>query len=45
MAIFIVLPWLVPGLHIIDRLVIPPVTWLLGLFEHLALLIGGPGAG
>lgn len=36
MLVFIVLPWLVPGLHLVDRLVFPPVVWLLGRYLDLA---------
>lgn len=42
MAVFIVLPWLFPGLHIIDRLIGPPMEWMLGLFEHIVALVAGP---
>jgi Zn-dependent protease len=42
MAVFIVLPWLVPGLHIEDRLVGPPMEWMLGLFEHIVAFAAGP---
>ncbi len=42
MAVFIVLPWLVPGLHIVDRLVGPPMEWMLSQFEHIVALVAGP---
>jgi Zn-dependent protease len=42
MAVFIVLPWLVPGLHIVDRLIGPPMEWMLGLFEHIVAFVAGP---
>jgi Zn-dependent protease len=42
MAVFIVLPWLFPGLHVVDRLVGPPMDWMLAQFEHLVALVAGP---
>ena len=42
MAVFIVLPWLFPGLHIVDRLVGPPMEWMLSQFEHIVALVAGP---
>lgn len=42
MAVFIVLPWLFPGLHIVDRLVGPPMEWMLDQFEHIVALVAGP---
>lgn len=42
MAVFIVLPWLFPGLHIIDRLVGPPMEWMLSQFEQIVALVAGP---
>jgi Zn-dependent protease len=42
MAVFIVLPWLFPGLHIIDRLIGPPMEWMLSLFEQIVALVAGP---
>lgn len=42
MAVFIVLPWLVPGLHIVDRLIGPPMEWMLAQFEHIVALVAGP---
>ncbi|MEP7223143.1 MAG: site-2 protease family protein [Novosphingobium sp.] len=38
-GVFVVLPWVFPGLHLVDRIVIPPVSWLLEHFQALALLI------
>lgn len=42
MAVFIVLPWLVPGLHIVDRLIGPPMDWMLSQFEHIVAFVAGP---
>ncbi len=42
MAVFIVLPWLFPGLHIVDRLIGPPMEWMLNQFEHIVALVAGP---
>ena len=42
MIVFIVLPWAFPGLHIVDRLVGPPMEWMLGQFEHIVALVAGP---
>ncbi|WP_298174224.1 site-2 protease family protein [Novosphingobium sp.] len=42
MAVFIVLPWLFPGLHIVDRVVGPPMEWMLNQFEHIVALVAGP---
>jgi Zn-dependent protease len=42
MAVFIVLPWLFPGLHIVDRVVGPPMEWMLNQFEHIVVLVAGP---
>ena len=42
MAVFIVLPWLVPGLHIVDRLIGPPMEWMLSQFDHIIALVAGP---
>lgn len=41
-AVFIILPWLVPGLHIVDRLIGPPFEWLYDQFQHLAMMVAGP---
>lgn len=40
--IFVILPSLVPGLHLVDRLILPPIGWLLEQFQHLAMLVAGP---
>ncbi|MDF8335028.1 site-2 protease family protein [Novosphingobium cyanobacteriorum] len=40
-AVFVILPWLVPGLHIVDRIILPPVGWLLDHFVALASWIAG----
>ena len=38
--LLLILPWLVPGANIVERLVVPPVRAILGLF---LLLVGlGP---
>jgi Zn-dependent protease len=42
MIVFIVLPWAFPGLHIVDRLVGPPLEWMLTQFEHIVALVAGP---
>lgn len=42
MIVFIVLPWAFPGLHIVDRLVGPPMEWMLTQFEHIIALVAGP---
>lgn len=42
MAVFIVLPWLFPGLHIVDRVIGPPMEWMLSQFEHIVALVAGP---
>ena len=41
MLIFIVLPWIVPGLHLVDRVILPPVGWLLEQYLNLARLVAG----
>ena len=40
-AVFVILPWLVPGLHIVDRLILPPIGWLLDHFQLLAAWVAG----
>lgn len=42
MVVFIVLPWAFPGLHIVDRVVGPPMEWMLSAFEHIVVLVAGP---
>ncbi len=42
MAVFIVLPWLFPGLHILDQLIGPPMEWMLGQFEQIVAFVAGP---
>jgi Zn-dependent protease len=42
MIVFIVLPWLVPGLHIVDRIILPPIGWVLEQFYLLASFVAGP---
>lgn len=42
MFVFIVLPWAFPGLHIVDRVVGPPMEWMLSQFEHIVMLVAGP---
>ncbi|MEZ5736534.1 MAG: site-2 protease family protein [Novosphingobium sp.] len=37
----IILSWLVPGLGIIENVVLPPVAWLRGLFLQLAIVVAG----
>lgn len=41
MGVFIVLPWLVPGLHVVDRLIAPPVDWLLERLDLLVQAVAG----
>lgn len=42
MIVFIVLPWLIPGLHLVDRIILPPISWMLEQYQHLAALVAGP---
>ncbi len=42
MAVFIVLPWLFPGLHIVDRVIGPPMEWMLSQFQNIVALVAGP---
>lgn len=42
MIVFVVLPWAVPGLHLVDRLILPPVDWMLSQYAHLVTLVAGP---
>jgi Zn-dependent protease len=42
MAVFIVLPWLFPGLHIVDRVIGPPMDWMLDQFGRIVTLVAGP---
>jgi Zn-dependent protease len=42
MIVFIVLPWLMPGLHLIDRLILPAMSWMLDQYMHLIGLAAGP---
>jgi len=42
MIVFVVLPWLVPGLHLVDRLILPPVSWMLDQYQHIITLVAGP---
>lgn len=42
-ALFVLVPQLVPGLHLIDRFVLPPVGWLVGNLASLAMLVAGLG--
>ncbi len=42
MIVFIVVPWLMPGLHLVDRLILPPVSWMLDQYQHLITLAAGP---
>ena len=43
MIVFVVLPWLVPGLHLVDRLILPPVAWMVDQYQHLITLVAGQG--
>ncbi|WP_225206489.1 site-2 protease family protein [Novosphingobium huizhouense] len=42
MGIFLVLPYLVPGLRLVDRIVLPPVQWLVEQYQHVAAWAAGP---
>ena len=42
MIVFIVVPWLMPGLHLVDRLILPPMSWMLEQYQHLITLVAGP---
>ncbi|WP_225010411.1 site-2 protease family protein [Novosphingobium percolationis] len=42
MGIFLVLPYLVPGLHLVDRIVLPPVQWLVEQYQNVASWAAGP---
>lgn len=42
MIVFIVVPWLMPGLHLVDRLIVPPVSWMLDQYQHLIAFVAGP---
>jgi len=42
MIVFIVVPWLMPGLHLVDRLILPPVSWMLEQYQHIITLVAGP---
>jgi Zn-dependent protease len=39
--LLLVIPWLVPGIGIIERVVLPPVEWLEGKFMALTLWVAG----
>ena len=39
--LLLVIPWLFPGIGIIERIVLPPVEWLEGKFMALTLWIAG----
>jgi Zn-dependent protease len=41
--LLIVLPWLVPGLSIIERFVLPPVNWVIGHYFALADVVARSG--
>jgi Zn-dependent protease len=40
--IFVALPQLMPSLHLVDRVLLPPVEWLLVQLGALASLVAGP---
>jgi Zn-dependent protease len=40
-ALFVLLPYFVPGLHLIDRVIVPPVTWLWDHLDTLASVVAG----
>ncbi len=39
--LLLVIPWLFPGLGVVERFVLPPVLWLQGQYLALAALVGG----
>lgn len=39
--LIVVLPWLAPGLGLVQRVVLPPVLWMLDHYEALARAVGG----
>ncbi len=41
LGVLVVLPWLVPGLNVVERLVGPPVDWLSGHYLALAEAVAG----
>ena len=41
MLLIVVLPWLAPGLGLVQRVVLPPVLWMLDHYEALARAVGG----
>lgn len=41
MLVFVVLPWISPGLHLVDALVMPPVDWAVGHYETLVGWVAG----
>jgi hypothetical protein len=40
--IFVLVPQLMPGLHIVDQIVEPPMTWMLNQYQQLITLVAGP---
>jgi Zn-dependent protease len=38
--LLLVIPWAFPGLGIVERVVLPPVEWMVGLFDALAAWVG-----
>jgi len=42
--IFVALPQIAPGWHLIDRVLLPPVAWALDLLGALASAVAGPAA-
>jgi Zn-dependent protease len=43
--VFVIVPQVFPGLHLVDRFLLPPVAWLLEQFGALASLVAGPMGG
>jgi Zn-dependent protease len=41
-AILVILPYLLPDLHLIERVVLPPVGWMVDQLGHLASAVAGP---
>jgi Zn-dependent protease len=40
--IFVVVPQLMPGLHLVEQIIEPPMTWMLQQYQHLITLVAGP---
>jgi Zn-dependent protease len=40
-AVFVLLPLVFPGLHLVERIVMPPVSWLFEHYQSLVALVAG----